>query len=48
VAGAHPTVSDTITISINGVKASTYIVRVQIDGAESIVDANNNPQLVLP
>jgi len=48
VAGAHPVVSDTITIPILGVKASTYVVRVQIDGAESLIDANNNPQLVLP
>ena len=48
VAGAHPTVSDTITIPIRGVKASTYVVRVQIDGAESLIDANNNSQLVLP
>lgn len=47
-AGAHPAVSDTITIPISGVKASTYVVRVQIDGAESLIDANNNPQLVLP
>ena len=48
VAGAHPILTDTITIPISGVKASTYVVRVQIDGAESLIDASNNPQLVLP
>ena len=48
VAGAHPTVTDTITISISGVKASTYVARVQIDGSESLIDASNNPQLAFP
>jgi len=48
VAGAHPTLTDTIIIPISGVKAATYVVRVQIDGAESLIDANNNPQLVVP
>jgi hypothetical protein len=30
-----PGASDTITIPISGVKAGTYLVRIQVDGAES-------------
>lgn len=35
VAESHTTDTDTITIPVSGVKAADYLVRVQVDGAES-------------
>jgi len=34
---------DTVAFSISGVVAHTYLVRVQVDGAESGLDTDNNP-----
>jgi Pvc16 N-terminal domain len=48
-----PGSSQTITIPIKGVKAATYLTRVQIDGAESVLDTNasgqfNSPAITIP
>jgi hypothetical protein len=34
---------DTVAFSISGVRAHTYLVRVQVDGAESGLDSDTNP-----
>ncbi|MDX2100065.1 MAG: DUF4255 domain-containing protein [Leptolyngbyaceae cyanobacterium bins.59] len=36
--------SETVTIAITNVKAGEYLVRVQIDGAESLLTFDNDPQ----
>ena len=43
-----PAVSHSITIPINGVKAGTYLVRLQIDGAESVLTTDANGQFNTP
>ena len=40
VAGSRTADTNSITISISGVKAADYFVRLQIDGAESLLDLN--------
>jgi len=40
--------SHTIAIPISGVKAGTYLVRVQVDGAESILGTNSIGQFDKP
>jgi hypothetical protein len=37
-----PETTDTITISIAGVQAGAYLVRVQVDGAESLLDVDTD------
>lgn len=36
--------TETITFSISGVASGPYLVRVQVDGAESVLDVDTNPQ----
>lgn len=43
-----PGPSENITIPIKGVKAGTYLVRIQVDGAESPLEANAGGQYVSP
>ncbi len=43
-----PKASDTITIPIRGVRAGTYLVRIQVDGAESLLSANAAGQYNAP
>jgi hypothetical protein len=48
-----PQPSETITIPITGVRAGSYLARVQVDGAESPVGSDptgryNSPQLAIP
>ena len=43
-----PDTSDTITIPIKNVAPGTYLVRLQVDGAESLLDADNNGQYNAP
>jgi hypothetical protein len=48
-----PGASATITIPISGVKAGTYLVRIQVDGAESPLGSDaagqyNAPQVTIP
>jgi len=43
-----PGASTTITIPISGVKASSYLVRIQVDGAESPLGSNAAGQYVSP
>jgi hypothetical protein len=43
-----PGPSENITIPIKGVKAGTYLVRIQIDGAESPLETNAGGQYVSP
>jgi hypothetical protein len=33
---------DTVAFSITGIQAHTYLVRVQVDGAESALETDNN------
>jgi hypothetical protein len=43
-----PDTSDTITIPIKNVAPGTYLVRLQVDGAESLLDADNNGRYNAP
>jgi hypothetical protein len=43
-----PGASHTITIPIKGVKAGTYLVRLQVDGAESVLGTDINGQFDSP
>jgi Pvc16 N-terminal domain len=43
-----PGPSENITIPIRGVKAGSYLLRLQVDGAESPLEANANGQYVAP
>jgi hypothetical protein len=43
-----PGASHTITIPIKGVKAGTYVVRLQVDGAESVLGTDLNGQFNSP
>jgi hypothetical protein len=42
-AGPRDADSDSITIPISGVKAADYLVRLQVDGAESILEVDEEP-----
>ena len=49
----QPEASETVTIPISGVKAGTYLVRIQVDGAESPLGSNaagqyHAPQVTIP
>lgn len=44
----QPAPTDTITIPVTGVKAATYAVRVQVDGAESLLEVDANGLLSQP
>ncbi|GAC1356112.1 MAG: DUF4255 domain-containing protein [Ktedonobacteraceae bacterium] len=39
-----PDTTDTITIPVAGVRAGAYVVRVQVDGAESLLDIDMDPK----
>ena len=39
-----PDTTDTVTIPVTRVERGTYVVRVQVDGAESLLDIDTNPQ----
>ena len=43
-----PGASETITIPISGVQAGSYLVRVQVDGAESPLGSDSTGQYVAP
>jgi hypothetical protein len=43
-----PGTSNNITIPVRGVKAGSYLVRIQVDGAESPLEANAAGQYVAP
>jgi len=43
VAGSRTTDANSITVAIAGVAAGDYLVRVQIDGAESLLQVDTNP-----
>jgi hypothetical protein len=51
--GAPPPPNENITIAVSGVRAGTYLARVQVDGAESPLGADatgqfNSPLVVIP
>jgi len=46
--GAAPDTSDSITVPIKNVVPGTYLVRLQVDGAESLLDANADGRYVAP
>ena len=43
-----PDTSDSITILIKNVVPGTYLVRLQVDGAESLLDTNSDGRYVAP
>jgi hypothetical protein len=43
-----PGASETITVPISGVKAGSYLIRIQVDGAESPLGFNPAGQYVSP
>jgi hypothetical protein len=43
VAGSRTADANSITITLGGVTAGDYLVRVQIDGAESLLQVDTNP-----
>lgn len=47
VSKPHDVDTGNITFSITGVQAATYLVRVQVDGAESVLD-DTSKQLIIP
>ena len=39
----RPADSDSLTVEVSGVEAASYLVRVQVDGAESLLEVDDDP-----